>query len=114
MKPFAYNSNLTPGQRSFNFHLSRARIVVENTFGRLKGRWRRLMKRNDMNIDNVPYVITACCVLHNMCEVHGDAFNDLWLEDIDMSTQPRVSYSGGSNRCRTTKAIRDALVKHYY
>ena len=113
MKPFAYNSNLTPGQRSFNFHLSRARIVVENAFGRLKGRWRRLMKRNDMNIDNVPYVITACCILHNICELHGDSFNDLWLEDIDMSTQPEVSHSRGSNVHNTAKAIRDALVKYY-
>ena len=113
MKPFAYNANLTPGQRSFNFHLSRARIVVENAFGRLKGRWRRLMKHNDMNIDNVPYVITACCILHNMCEVHGDSFNDLWLEEVDMSTQPEVSPSGGINVCRTAKAIRDALVKYY-
>lgn len=113
MKPFAYNSNLTPAQRSYNFHLSRARIVVENAFGRLKGRWRRLMKRNDMNIDNIPHVITACCILHNMCEVHGDSFNDLWLEDVDMSTQPEASPSGGSNVCHTAKAIRDALVKYY-
>ena len=63
--------NLTPSQRSFNYHLSRASILVENAFGRLKARWRRLMKRNDMNIDNIPCVITACCILHNMCEVHG-------------------------------------------
>ena len=71
------------------------------------------MKRNDMNIDNVPYVITACCILHNMCEAHGDSFNDLWLEEVDMSTQPEVSPSGGINVCRTAKAIRDALVKYY-
>ena len=65
MKPFAHNSNLTPSQRSFNYHLSRARILVENAFGRLKARWRRLMKRNDMNIDTIPCVVTACCILRN-------------------------------------------------
>ena len=30
-----------------------AQIVVENAYGRLKGRWRRLMKRNDMCIENI-------------------------------------------------------------
>ena len=111
MKPFAHNANLTRSQRSFNFHLSRARIVVENAFGRLKGRWRRLMKRIDMDIDNVPHIITACCILHNMCEVHGDSFNELWLEDVDMSTQPELSHSSGNDT--SAKTIRDALVQYY-
>ena len=33
MKPFGHNSSLTSSQRSFNYHLSRAQIVVENSFG---------------------------------------------------------------------------------
>ena len=111
MKPFAHNANLTRSQRSFNYHLSRARIVVENTFGRLKGRWRRLMKHIDMDINNVPHIITACCILHNLCEVHGDAFNELWLEDVDMSTQPEVLHSSGNDT--SAKTIMDALVKYY-
>ena len=113
MKPIPYNTNFVPGQWSFNFHLSRANIVVENAFGRFKGRWRRVMKRNDMNIAKVPYVITACCILHNMCEVHGDSFSMTRLEEVDMSTQPDVSPSGGSNVYHTAKAIMDALVKYY-
>ena len=48
-----------------------------------------------------------------MCEVHGDSFNDLRLEDVDLPTRPAVSPSGGSNVCLTAKAIRDALVKCY-
>ena len=96
MKPFAHNSTLTTSQRSFNYHLSRAHIVVENAFGRLKARWRRLMKRNDMNIENVPCVITACCILHNICEVHGDSFNELWLEEVDMSSQPATASPSGT------------------
>ena len=57
--------------------------MVEIAFGRLKARWRRLSKQIDMDIDNIPHIITACCVLHNVCEVHGDSFNDEWLLEVD-------------------------------
>ena len=40
-----------------------------------------------MNIDNVPIVITVCCILH-MCEIHGDTFNELRMEDIGNLQQP--------------------------
>ena len=45
--------------------------MVENAFGRLKARWRHLIKQNDMAVKNVPKVVTACCILHNICEIHG-------------------------------------------
>ena len=59
MKPFSDNSQLSPQQKYFNYRLSQARIVIENAFGWLKGRWRRLMKRNEMMIENIPTVITT-------------------------------------------------------
>jgi hypothetical protein len=44
LKPFPDNQHMTAERNIFNYRLSRARIVVENAFGRLKARWRRLMK----------------------------------------------------------------------
>ena len=35
-------------------------MVVENSYGRLKGRWRCLLKRLDFKLKNVPYVVSAC------------------------------------------------------
>ena len=117
MKPFQHNSILTSDQKRYNnYRMSRARIVVENAYGRLKARWRRLMKRNDMHVCHIPNVIAAACILHNMCEIHGEAFNDAWLQDVmrngDNFPQLPTSASrpGSSER---PKQIRDALVYYF-
>ena len=73
MKAYPNNGHLTREQKRFNYHLSKARVVVEH---RLKGRWRCLLKRLDVDIRNVPEVVAACCVLHNVCEIHGEEFSD--------------------------------------
>ncbi|RXM98775.1 hypothetical protein EOD39_12645 [Acipenser ruthenus] len=62
----------------FNHRLSSARMVVENAFGRLKGRWRRLSKRCDIGISLVSDVVIACCVLHNVCEVRRELYLPVW------------------------------------
>jgi len=61
--------------------------VTKIAFGRLKARWRRLLKRNEMLVENIPNVITAACVLHNICEVHHDHFNYSWLQDSNEHAQ---------------------------
>ena len=66
MKPYPEYAGMPQKQRNFNFRLSKARITVKHAFGRLKGRWRYLLKRMDYHIDNVPHVVAACVVLHNI------------------------------------------------
>ena len=86
MKPFSDNSTLFPQQKHFNYQLSRAHAVVEMAFGCLKAQWRRLMKRNDIHTEHIP-IVTACCILH-MCELYGDSFNNLWLQEESEYEQP--------------------------
>ena len=38
MKAFSDNGSLSCQQKTFNYRLSRARVVVEHAYGRLKGR----------------------------------------------------------------------------
>ena len=78
MKLYTATGALTREQRRLNYQLSRARVVVECAFGHLKGRWRSLMKRNDTDVSFMPTLVSACCILHNLCEVHGDDFDDDW------------------------------------
>jgi hypothetical protein len=48
-------------------------MVIENSFGRLKARWRRFLKRFDGSIRFLLDVIVDCVILHNMCEVNKEA-----------------------------------------
>lgn len=112
MKPFTDTPTLSPQQKCFNYHLSKARIVVENAFGRLKARWRRLLKRNDMATENIPAVIAVCCILHNLCEVHQEGFNEAWLQEED-NQQPPSSPSPAS-ASGASQSIRNTFVEYLY
>ena len=72
MKPYVEHNHTSADQKLFNYRESRARMVVENSFGRLKGRWRCLLKRLDVKLESVAAIVAACTVLHNMCEMYGD------------------------------------------
>ena len=74
MKLFSDTGQLTREQIQFNYRLSQARNVVENTFGRMKAQWRSLLKRNDCNLDLVQLQVPFCCTLNNICEVYGEVF----------------------------------------
>ena len=52
MKAYPENQNTPNWQRHLNYRLRRARMSVENTFGRWKGRFRRFLKRVDMAVDS--------------------------------------------------------------
>ena len=84
MKGYIGKSNNCAAHRTFNYHLSRARMTVENTFGRWKGRFRRFLKRVDMKVENVAVSTLASCILHNLCELsHEDILED-WLAELQV------------------------------
>lgn len=73
MKPYPVKAAITASQRAFNKALSRARVVIEQAFGMLKGRWQCLLDQLDESIDKIPQTIIACCILHNIClNMHDD------------------------------------------
>uniref|UniRef100_A0A3Q3K840 DDE Tnp4 domain-containing protein n=1 Tax=Monopterus albus TaxID=43700 RepID=A0A3Q3K840_MONAL len=78
MNGFTNHHCLTPEQHNFNYRLSSARMVVENAFDRLKGRWRCLLKCNVINVEFIPDIVAVCCILHNVCELKKDTFLPNW------------------------------------
>ena len=87
--------------------------MVENAFGRLKARWRRVLKRNDMNTDNIPHVIAATCVLHNICEVHHEHFNDAWLHVSEGEYDQPPTATTRDTSAGSPHIIRNALVSYF-
>ena len=66
-----------------------------------------------MNIQNVPTVITACCILHNVCEVHGDRFNESWMEEHSDALEQPPSTGTTAVTSDAATAIRNSLVQYY-
>ena len=112
MKTYPDNGRLNQQQKTFNYRLSHARVVVEHAYGRLKGRWRCLQKRLDISVCDVPKFVVACVVLHNVCEVHGEAFDEDWMESIESGSD--VSESDfGSSQSESGENIRQALTSFF-
>ncbi|XP_047467192.1 putative nuclease HARBI1 isoform X1 [Mugil cephalus] len=80
---------LSNAQQLFNRQLDRALRVSEEALLRLRARWQCLSKRNDCGLDVVPTMILACCILHNMCESHGDAFKAEWQGEVAEAESPQ-------------------------
>lgn len=53
MEPFPQTKAMTDSQRDFNKPLSSARVVIEQAFGLLKGRWRCLLDKLDELVETV-------------------------------------------------------------
>ena len=57
MKAYSNNGHLSCEQKQFNYRLSKARVVVEHGYGRLKEDGDACL---DMYVSDVPEVVTAC------------------------------------------------------
>lgn len=112
LKPFADNGRLTAEQHIYNKKMCRARVVVENAFGRLKGRWRCLMKRNDGDIQLVKSMVLACCALHNICERHGENYQHEWDAPVAAAVPQQPAVVLGQCAEEEGRDVREGLMRH--
>src|SRR5262249_9572455 len=63
--PGKSKGNLSESKRIFNYRLSRARRVIENSFGILASKWRIFRKPIHANVEKIKEITVAAICLHN-------------------------------------------------
>ena len=111
MKAYPVHVVTTPAQRHFNYRLSRARMCIENAFGRLKGRWRCLRTAMENDTAVVPTIVSACCILHNICEATDEDY-DMVLNEADANEQQQPARVNASSCNVSASAQRNAVCAH--
>ena len=117
LKEFAGGGS-NAAEQFFGWRLSSARMVIECAFGRLKGRFGALRREMDINIAYLHYIIYACFVLHNFCEMQNERFNDEKVTNVieqERNNQPLVAwnrYSLGNNDESAGKRARKVVLKY--
>lgn len=81
MKPYRQQGILGRRERRHNYILSSDRVVIEHTFGILKGRWRRLHFINTYSVSKAIEIATCACVLHNFCIRNNDEWAEEFIEE---------------------------------
>lgn len=116
MKPYPFYVEQNANEKNFNYSLSKCRRVVENAFGHLKARFRRVGKGIDNHMKNVNKIILTCCALHNFLNEENDSINASWVEMqriVDSSRdQPEFSIPSYGIHSRAGQ-IRKALAEHF-
>lgn len=79
--PYKDNGYLNQ-QRQFNYIHSATRIAVENAFGLLKTRFRRLLHFTEQdNLKTITNLIVCGCILHNICILQNDDIVNQYAEN---------------------------------
>ncbi|KAJ8372929.1 hypothetical protein AAFF_G00275790 [Aldrovandia affinis] len=66
------NGALTLQDQQRNTNICRGRVVVEQAFGRVKCKWRRMRDLQNTRLDVVVMLIMSACMLHNLCTGPAD------------------------------------------
>ena len=64
LRPYP-SRNLSQKQRIFSYRLTRARRMIECSFGILANKWRIFHRPLDTNTEFCDSIVKACCILHN-------------------------------------------------
>ncbi|XP_011883630.1 PREDICTED: uncharacterized protein LOC105570793, partial [Vollenhovia emeryi] len=129
LRPFPGKEGLDEAKSIFNYRLSRARRVVENSFGILVTQWRLLKKPIEATVENTIQMVQAIICLHNWLRkrdreeyippnmVDQDSCNGfipgLWRQEINNSAFQDVRVHGNHNSSRAAIGIREEFCEFF-
>lgn len=64
-------------------------------------------------MDDASELIAACCVLHNICEVKGECFDDNWTDGVEEVDSTDSSSSNTLQPSNDSISIRNAFMQHF-
>ncbi|XP_036322169.1 uncharacterized protein LOC118736184 [Rhagoletis pomonella] len=102
MKPYPHSVNNTPEQKKLNYILSKCRRVVENAFGHLKARFRRIGK----GVDNH--------VLHNFLIAQKDSIVENWVVEMQRDSRCNPQCSNNQSDRSEGELIRNSLKEYFH
>lgn len=115
MRPYP-KQDLDRSKRIYNYRLSRARRVVENTFGILSQKFRIYFRRIQAAPHNVDYIILATCILHNFIKKY-DQDTNIHSQNLDAEVDGEACLldlpNQGGNANRDAFEVREKL-KDYF
>ncbi|KAL6534027.1 hypothetical protein OROHE_013860 [Orobanche hederae] len=104
--------HLTWTQHAFNEKIGEIQGIAKESFAKLKGRWGCLQKRTEVKLQDLPVVLGACCVLHNICELRNESLGpDSKFELVDDEMIPEIGLRSG-NAMKARDAIAHNLLHH--
>ena len=71
------------------------------------------MKRNDSNIMNISTLVTACCILPNLCELHRDTCEEDWMTHDTLEDAPPSSSTASTVATTSASRIKEALCAYF-
>ena len=107
LKPYP-GRGITPQKMRFNYHLSRARQVVERAFGLLAQRFRLFRGSIQCSPETCDSVIKTACVLHNWLNIINVPQQD--VQEVPFDPLPASLRTASQ---RSARNIRDAFSDHF-
>ncbi|KYM96994.1 Putative nuclease HARBI1 [Cyphomyrmex costatus] len=131
LRPYPGRGGLNQSRLIYNYRLSRARRIIENTFGILVSQWRILKRPLICTVSKAIKIVQAIVCIHNWLRTQDIGINQYieetlvdqnestgfipgsWRKDIENSAFRNTATCGSNNSTRNAIKIRDIFCNYF-